>query len=349
MDPTLLEKLIDAHGPSGREDDVARVVRPELESMCDEVERDPLGSLLGRRTGPKKAGSRDRLLLAAHMDELGLMVTGVEDTGFLRVIPLGGWDARTLVSQVVLVHGRTRLTGVVGTPPVHVLDEQARAKAPRIDDLVIDVGLPADRVRELVSVGDVATRLRPLTRVGDLLAGKSLDDRVGVFVMLEGVRRAKRCRWHLTAAATVQEEVGLRGAKPVAHREAARVGVAIDTCPSGDGPGMTGGGTRLGKGAAIRIMDASAIGNRDVVDLMEAVAVDRGIPHQFHASGRGGTDTQSLQLAGTGAAAGCISIPQRYGHSSVEAVHGDDVAACIELLAGFIARVHELDGVLPPA
>ncbi|MCB0882019.1 MAG: M20/M25/M40 family metallo-hydrolase [Thermoleophilia bacterium] len=348
MDMRLLRTLVNTHGPSGREEDVADVVRAELADVCDAVERDAMGSLIGRRPAATRAGRGSVLLLAAHMDELGLLVTGIEDTGFVRVIALGGWDPRTLVSQVVLVHGRKRLRGVVGTPPVHVLDEQARGKAPKIDDLVIDLGLPADRVRELVRVGDVATRDRPLQRIGDLVTGKALDDRVGVFVMLEGVRAAGACPWDLAAAATVQEEVGLRGARTVAFRERPRVGIAIDTCPSGDGPGMKGGGTRLGKGAAIRIMDASAIGSRRLVEFMEAVARDAGIPHQFHASGRGGTDTQALQLAGTGCAAGCISIPQRYGHSSVEAVHPGDVEACVHLLSAVIERVGELGDAVPP-
>ena len=340
MDLTLLERLVDAHGPSGREQAVADVVRPQLEDLCDRVAGDPMGSLMGFRDA---ADDAPRLLLAAHMDELGLMVTAIEDTGFLRVLPLGGWDPRTLISQPVLVHGRTTVPGVVGTPPVHVLSDADRRRAPLIEELVIDVGLGADDVRALVRVGDVVTRDRPLRRIGDLVTGKALDDRVGVFVMLEGLRAAGPCPWTLVAAATVQEEVGLRGARTVAHRVAPAGGIAIDTCPSGDGPGMTGGGTRLGDGAAIRVMDASAIGHTGLVALMEQVARDRGIPHQFHASGKGGTDTQALQLAGTGAIAGCISIPQRYGHSSVEAVHPGDAEAAIALLAGVIECIDQLE------
>lgn len=337
----LLARLAEAHGPSGREAAVADIVRPELEGLCDRVERDPLGGLAGYRaaTGPSRPL---RLMIAAHMDEIGLMVTAVEDSGFLRVLPLGGWDARTLVSQTVLVHGREPLPGIVGTPPVHVLTGEARNRAPKLEDLVIDTGLPAERVRELVRAGDVVTRDRTLRRIGDLITCKSLDDRVGVFVMLEALRAAGPSRAEVVAAATVQEEVGLRGARVAASRARPHVGLAVDTCPSGDGPGMKGGGTRLGKGAAIRVMDASAIGSHELVGLLERIAVERDIPHQFHVSDRGGTDTQSLQLAGDGAIAGCVSIPQRYGHSSVEAVHPDDVEACIALVAGLIERVDEL-------
>ncbi|MFN8110911.1 MAG: M20/M25/M40 family metallo-hydrolase [Thermoleophilia bacterium] len=333
----LLAALAEAHGPSGHEDQVARIVRPELEATCDRVVRDPLGSLLGTRDAIGGGATPVRLMLAAHMDEVGLMVRAIDEkTGFISVIPLGGWDARTLVSQRVLVHGRRPVDGVVGTPPVHVLDEAAREKAPKLTDLVIDTGLPSDRVREAVRVGDVATRVRTLHTLGDLVTCKAIDDRVGVFVMLEALREAGRGPTEVVAAATVQEEVGLRGARAATNRVRPHVGLAIDTCPSGDGPGQSGGGTRLGDGAAIRIMDASAIGARRLVDLLERLAVERDIPHQFHVSDKGGTDTAALQLAGDGAIAGCVSIPSRYGHSSVEACHPGDVDACIRLVAALL-------------
>lgn len=336
----LLARLAEAHGPSGHEEAVAALVRPELEATCDAVERDPLGGLLGRRAGGDP--SAPTLMIAAHMDEIGLMVSAIEDSGYIRVIPLGGWDARTLVSQTVLVHGREPLPGVVGTPPVHVLNPAARDRAPKLTDLVVDVGLGAERVRELVRVGDVVTRVRRLERIGDLVTCKALDDRVGVFVMLEAMRAAGPSPATVVAAATVQEEVGLRGAKVATARVRPQVGLAVDTCPSGDGPGVKGGGTTLGGGAAIRVMDASAIGAVQLVELLERLALDRDIPHQFHVSDKGGTDTQSLQLTGEGSIAGCVSIPQRYGHSSVEAVHPDDVQACIDLVAALIENVHEV-------
>jgi endoglucanase len=340
----LLARLAEAHGPPGREEAVAAIVRPEMEAMCDRVEVDPLGTLLGTREATGGGTAPTRLMIAAHMDEIGLMVTAVDEpSGFVRVIPLGGWDARTLVSQRVLVHGREPLEGVVGTPPVHVLDQEARNRAPKLEDLVIDTGLPADRVKELVRAGDVVTRIRNLRTLGELITCKAIDDRVGVFVMLEALRAASPGPAEVVAAATVQEEVGLRGARAATGRVLPDVGLAIDTCPSGDGPGQKGGGTKLGKGAAIRIMDASAIGSRLLVDFLESLAVERGIPHQFHVSDKGGTDTASLQLAGEGSIAGCVSIPQRYGHSSVEACHPDDVRACIDLVAALIERVHELD------
>ncbi len=213
-------------------------------------------------------------MLAAHMDEIGLMVTHLDDRGFLRVIPLGGWDARTLVGQRVMVHGREDIEGVVGMTPVHLLDQKDKAKALEVTDLAIDVGLPAERVRELVRPGDVATRIRALRPLGDLVTGKSLDDRVGVYVMLEALRAAGPSPAEVVAVATVQEEVGLRGARVATARVRPDIALAIDTCPANDGPGAptSGPSTRLGAGTAIRIMDASAIGAPALVDLLTRIA-----------------------------------------------------------------------------
>jgi endoglucanase len=336
----LLTALAEAAGTSGREDRVRAVVAPQLEELCARVETDPLGNLMGIRPG-----DGPRLMLAAHMDEIGLMVTHVDDRGFVRVLPIGGWDARTLVGQRVSVHGREDLEGVVGLPPVHLLDQKDRAKALEVTDLAIDLGLPAERVRETVRAGDVATRIRGLRRMGDLVTGKSLDDRVGVFVMLEALRAAGPSPAEVIATATVQEEVGLRGSRVATARILPHIALAIDTCPANDGPGAPPGGatTRLGQGTAIRVMDASAIGAPALVDLLTRIAEEGDIPHQFHVANRGGTDTGSLQLSGEGAIAGCVSIPTRYVHSSVEACHPDDIEASIRLVAGLIERVGELE------
>ena len=341
MRTDLLAELSEAHGTSGREDAVAGIVRRELGPRVARIETDPLGGLCGIRPATGAADEPIRLMLAAHMDEIGLMVTGVDDQGFLRVIPLGGWDARTLVSQRVVVHGRETLAGMVGVPPVHTLSAEERTRAPKVEDLRIDLGLPAERIRELVRPGDVVTRARSFAPLGDLVSGKALDDRVGVFVLIEAMRAAGESPVDVLATATVQEEVGLRGARVAATRQSPDIGVAIDTCPSSDGPGASGpGGTKLGAGAAIRIMDASAIGSHRLVAFLEELAIEREIPHQFHVSDKGGTDTQSLQLAGSGAIAGCVSIPARYGHSSIEVCHPVDISAAIDLVAALIESAH---------
>ena len=339
LDWDLLAALCEASAPSGREERVRALVEPVLAETCDRVERDPLGGVVGVRERP----GGPRLMLAAHMDEIGLMVTSVDDSGFIRFVPLGGWDARTLVSQRVTVHGREDLPGVVGTTPVHLTDAKERGRAAKLEELAIDVGLPADRARAVVRPGDVVTRSRELMRMGDLVSGKSLDDRVGLYVMLQALRETSGGEAALFATATAQEEVGLRGARVAAGRIDPDVALAIDTCPANDGPGgVEGGTTTLGGGAAIRVMDASAIGDPALVDHLERLAGERDIPVQLHVANRGGTDTQSLQLSGTGAVAGCISIPSRYVHSSVEVCHPADIAASVRLLAAAIETVHEL-------
>ncbi|MGD9572493.1 MAG: M42 family metallopeptidase [Thermoleophilia bacterium] len=340
MDLDLLRALCEASGPSGREERVRAVVEPELTALCDRVDTDPLGNLSGIREG-----DGPRLMIAAHMDEISLMVTHIDDRGFLKVIPVGGWDARTLVGQRVRVHGREDLDGVVGLTPVHLLDQKDRGKNLEVGDLGIDLGLPGERVKELVRPGDGVTRIRALRPLGDLVTGKSLDDRVGVYVMLAALRLAKPSPAEVWATATVQEEVGLRGARVAAARVRPHIALAIDTCTADDGPGTPASGpsTRLGQGAAIRIMDASAIGSHRLVELLTRIAEEEGIPHQFHVANRGGTDTGSLQLSGDGAIAGCVSIPTRYVHSSVEACHPDDVDNAARLVAAFVERVGELD------
>lgn len=335
----LLTALCETAGAPGREGRVGDIVRPELERLCDRVEVDPLGGITGIRDGDGPT-----LLLAAHMDEIALMVNHIDDRGYIHVIPLGGWDPRTLVSHRVTVHGREDIPGIVGSTPVHLQDDAAKQKTPRIEDLAIDTGRPVTEVIALVRPGDVVTRTRTLEPLGRLLTGKSLDNRVGLFVMLEALALAQPSRCRVAAAATAQEEVGLRGAKVTTTRVDPAVALAIDVCPTDDGPGTPASGpsTRIGRGAAIRIMDASAIAATELVDLLVDIAEERDVPHQFHVSARGGTDTQSLQLSGTGAIAGCVSIPTRYIHTSVEAVHPDDIAAAIRLVAGLIERAHEL-------
>jgi endoglucanase len=335
----LLSSLCEVSSPSGREDRVRDIVRPVLEETCDRVDTDPLGGL----SGVRDRGDAPKLMLAAHLDEIGLMVTNVDDAGFVRFVPLGGWDARTLVSQRVMVHSREDLPGVVGMPPVHLTSAADRNRAPKLDDLVIDLGLPGDEAKELVRPGDVVTRTRELIRMGHLVTGKSLDDRVGLYVMLQALRATSGGESSLFATATAQEEVGLRGARVAAGGIDPDVAIAIDTCPAGDGPDeVRGGTTRLGAGTAIRVMDASAIGSPALVDHFEKLAKERDIPYQFHVANRGGTDTQSLQLSGTGAIAGCVSIPSRYVHSSVEVCHPADIDASVRLVAAAIETAHEL-------
>ncbi|HTI32834.1 MAG TPA: hypothetical protein VL422_04095, partial [Miltoncostaea sp.] len=214
MDVELLTRLCETPGAPGREERIRDVVRAELAPVADTVEEDPLGSLVARRAG----GGGPRLMLAAHMDEIGFMVTHVEDGGFLRLIPLGGFDPKTLTAQRVIVHGREDLLGVLGGTAVHLMSDEEKKRAPKLDDYYVDVGLPADRVRELVRPGDVVTRERALARLGDLVTCRSLDNRAGLYVMIQAMKALGDHECEVVAVASVQEEVGLRGARVATAR-----------------------------------------------------------------------------------------------------------------------------------
>lgn len=340
MNLDLLSELCETPGTSGREERIRALVRRELEPLCTEVEVDPLGNLIARRAG----SGGPRVMLAAHMDEIGFMVTHIEEGGFLRVLPLGGFDPKTLSAQRVIVHGREDLLGVFGSRPVHIMTDEEKKQPPKLEDFFVDVGLPAERVRELVRRGDVVTRERGLTRLGDLLTGKSLDNRAGLYVMIEAMRALGEHRCEVVAVATVQEEVGLRGARVATGRVRPDVGLAIDITLANDGPAAKPHEriTELGAGAAIKVYDSSVIVPGEMVDHLVAVAQARDIPHQLELMTRGGTDTREVQLSGDGAIAGCVSIPTRYVHQVVETCHPDDLDACVALVAAFCETAHEL-------
>lgn len=341
MNLELLRELCETPGPPGHEGPVREVVSRELEPLCDELILDPLGTLVGRKAGPGP-----RLMLSAHMDEIGFMITHITDEGFLRMLPLGGFDPKTLSAQRVVVHGREDLIGVLGCKPIHLMTMEERRKPPKLEDFYIDVGLAGDRVRELVRPGDVVTRERTLENLGDLITCKSLDNRAGLWVMIEAMRLldGEQTECEILAAATVQEEVGLRGARVATARLRPHVGLAIDITLANDGPGAAGHEkvTEIGAGAAVKVYDAGSIVPPKVVEHLVGLAEDKGIPHQLEVMVRGSTDTKELMLSGDGAPSGCVSIPTRYVHQVVETCHPDDLTACAELVAEFCRSAQTL-------
>ncbi len=340
MDIDLLTELCETPGTSGREERIRAVVRRELAPVCEEISVDPLGNLIARRRG--RGGPR--VMLSAHLDEIGFMVTHVEDGGFVRILPLGGFDPKTLTAQRVLVHGREDLLGVLGSKPVHLMTDEEKRRAPKLEDYYVDVGLPAERVRELVAPGDVVTRERGMARLGDLVTCTSIDNRAGRYGMIQARKALGEHECEVVAVATVQEEVGLRGARVATARVRPDIGLAIDTTLANDGPGAKPHEriTQLGGGAAVKVYDASAIVPRVLVDHLVATAEERGIAHQMEVMVRGGTDTRELQLSGDGAVAGCVSIPTRYIHQVVETCHPDDLDACVALVAAFCETAQSL-------
>jgi len=334
----FLRRLSEGSGVSGYEGGLAGLVREGLSPYAGEVTSDALGNCIVLRSG-SGPDPRPKIMLAAHVDEIGLMVTKVEDRGFLRFSQIGGFDPRTLVAQEVTVHGRRPLRGIIGVKPPHILTDEERKKAPKLEELFIDVGYAEEEVRSLVQVGDVVTLAREFIELqGELVSGKSLDDRAGVVCLLECLRRLDGMRHDadVYAVATTQEEVGLRGATTGAFGVSPDLAVALDVCHAG--PGLPEhDSTELGKGPAIAI---GANIHPRIHELLVKVADDYNIPHQPEvAPGRTGTDAWAINITREGIPCGLIGLPLRYMHTSVETGSMADFVQAGRLLAEFCARV----------
>ncbi len=326
-----------AHGVSGHEFmNAASVCREAMAGLVDEIREDSLGNLIGFKKGQGDS-PRPKIMLAGHMDEVGLMITKIEERGFLRFVGIGV-DPRILPGHEVIVYAKRPLTGLVGVKPPHLTAPEDAMKAQKMEDLFIDLGLPEEEVRKLCKVGDVVTYKMQVTELmGDILAGKSMDDRAGfglILVCLDELRKYK-VQADVFAVATTQEEVGLRGATVSAYDIEPDIGVAIDVC-HGETPGVPPWRTSmLGKGPVLCM--GGNIHPKVYAGLKKA-AGEMGIIVQTEvAPGPTGTDAWAIQMAGEGVATGLISIPLRYMHTSVETLSLGDVIKGGQLLARFIA------------
>ena len=346
----LLRKLVEMSGVSGREERVRAFIIDELKPLVDEVWTDQLGNVIGLKkgTGRVPKGGRKKIMIAGHMDEIGFIVSYIDDKGFLRMQPAGGFDPRTLMAQRVTVHGKEDLPGVIGSKPVHILTEEEKKKPLQIKDYFVDLGLPKEKVDELVKVGDPITMHRKFEPLGDCYTAKTFDDRVGVYCMIEAVRKAKKSPADLYVVATTQEEVGLRGAFASSSGIKPNVGIALDVTLANDVPGADGPQeiSHLGKGASLCIMNGAAITNPKLLTRFEELAKKKKIPYQMDVLPRGGTDAGAMQRIEGGAAVITVSIPCRYVHSTVETVHKADVKAVVDLLAAYLQDPGDMNYVL---
>lgn len=341
----LLRQLVEMSGVSGREERVRELVIRELKPLVDSVRTDSLGNVIGYRKAQGVKGQAKKLMLAAHMDEIGFVVSFIDDSGFIRFQPAGGFDPRTLMAQRVTVMGRRDLPGIIGSKPVHILTEEEKKKPLQIQDYFIDVGLSGRQVKRLVKVGDTVTLHRKFEEIGDCVTCKTFDDRVGVYCMIEAVRKARTSPADLYVVATTQEEVGLRGATAAASGIVPDVGIAVDVGLANDVPGAAPQDhiSKLGGGASICIMNGSHITNPKLLARLEELAKKRKIKYQTDVMPRGGTDAGAIQRAPGGAAVVTISIPLRYMHSTVEMAHKRDIQAVINLLAAYIADPGDME------
>ncbi|HKH10734.1 MAG TPA: M42 family peptidase, partial [Rubrobacter sp.] len=297
INEALLKRLIETPGVPGREEQQREIAREELGSLTDEVRTDALGSVIGT----KKGGRDDvRVMVAAHTDEIGFLVKHIDEKGFLRLQTLGGHDPANMVSQrvVVTTANGEALRGALQPQrkPPHIATEEDK-KPPKADEFFVDLGMPADEVKEKIRVGDYAVMDRTLEKVGANFVGKAMDDRVGVFVMYEALRALGDHEATVYAAATSQEEVGLRGAAASGSALEPTVVVALDVTLAMDIPG--GGNeneiSSLGKGAALKIMDGYSISHPKLVEHFRAIAEREGIAHQMEILPFGGTDAGGVQ------------------------------------------------------
>ncbi len=323
----LIKKLVEIPGPSGYEDKIRAAVQEEIQDFADEIRVDALGILIARK-GKKQANGM-RIMISAHIDEIGLMVTHVDANGFVRFIGIGGINPLTCLGGRVLFMNGVR--GVIG------IEKLEGKEIPTLDKLFIDVGATSQENCP-VGVGDVCGFERPFMALGDRLVAKSMDDRIAAVVSIETMRALKKSPHEVYFVFSVQEEVGLRGAITAAYGVDPDLGLAVDVTRSGDTPKTIKMETALGKGPAIKVRDASFIADPRVVNWMVNTAKSEGIPYQMEVLEAGGTDGRAIQLTRAGVPAGCLSIACRYIHSPSEMVDANDVKNAVKLLTALLSK-----------
>ncbi len=340
----LLKAICEMPGAPGFEQRIRELVLSEVRPLVDEIEIDNLGNVLAIKRGR----DRKRVMVAAHMDEIGFIVSHIDDDGFLRFLPLGGFDPKTLTSQRVIVHGKEDLIGVMGSKPIHLMKPEERQKTVPLHEYFIDLGMPREEVQELVAVGDPITRERSLIEMGECVNSKSLDNRVSVFILIEALRQLQDTEvpYDIYGVFTVQEEVGLRGAISAAHLIDPDFGFGLDVTIAFDVPGSQAheSVTSLGKGTAIKVMDGTVISDYRMVNYLKQLANKHRIPWQPELLPAGGTDTAGVQRSGKkGSIAGAISIPLRHIHQTIEMAHKKDIQASIDLLKAGLLELDQFD------
>lgn len=331
----LLEKLCRAVSVSGDENEVRKIVSDEVRDYADETKVDALGNLLVIKNG--RGAKRLRVMLDAHMDEVGFMLVADDGDGLFEFTTIGGIDPRNLVGKQIVV-GSEHMLGVIGAKPVHLTKGDERQHAIPVDSLRIDLGLDGK-----AKVGDRGTFAPNFRRVGPSVMSKSIDDRIGVATLIELVKSAPS-NIDLLAAFTVQEEIGLRGAKVAAHYFHPDLAIAIDATPANDLPMQTEGenifyNTKLGLGPAIYVGNSSTIDDPRLVRFMRETAEKAKIQHQIRQPGGGGTDAGAIQRAVAGVPVVSISVPHRYTHTAMSLSRIDDWRNTLALLHAALKRM----------
>jgi putative aminopeptidase FrvX len=325
---SLIQKLVETHSPSGYEAQIREVIRKEIEGQADEIMTDPMGSLIARKGSQEPEGRK--IMLSAHMDEIGIMATHIDENGFVRFTTIGGVRPHTCLG------GRVRFqNGAMGVIGSERLEDMGKVSS--FEQLFIDLGF-SNRQECTIRIGDVGAFERPFVDLGNRLVSKAMDDRIGVAVLIETLRRIDQSPHELYFVFSVQEEVGLRGATAAAFGVDPEIGVSVDVTGTGDTPKTRKMEVGLGKGPAIKVRDGGMLSDPRIVDWMVKAAEKQHIPYQLEILEGGTTDARAIQISRAGVPAGCVSIPCRYVHSPSEMVDTNDVENAVQLLVELLSQ-----------
>lgn len=335
----LLARLTEANGAPGQEGEVRDLIRAEIEAHADEIRTDALGNLIAIKN-PDAPGPK--VMLAAHMDEVALMIVGVDSNGYLKFRPIGGVDPRVLVAKTVVV-GAKKIPGVIGSKPIHLQRPEEREKAFTIQELVIDIGAKTkEEAEKLVDLGEIAYFTTKYEEFGhNKVKAKALDDRVGCALAIRLLQ--EEVTFPLIAAFTVQEEVGLRGAGVATYQVKPDLALVLEGTTASDVPGTDEHkhATSVGQGPAITVMDRVSIPHPPLVQELFALAEEKGIKVQVRRNTAGGTDAGRIQLTEEGVKVATIAVPCRYIHSPVSVMSKDDFEGAYQLVKNYLARLEE--------
>ena len=338
----ILEELSNANGVTGREDEVRNIIKNFMKPYADEIREDKLGNLIAFKKGKADAPT---IMIAAHMDEVGLMIKNIKKKGFLQFTKIGGIDDRVILAQKVIVQtDKGLLPGVIGSKPVHIQKEEEKKKVIDSDKLFIDVGArDKEEVEKMgVQVGDVVSFDTKFTQIGNgVVLGKAFDDRVGCAVMVETFRKLENIDCNVYAVGTIQEEVGLRGATIAAFQIEPDIGIALDSTVAGDMPGIGEGDApaKMGEGPVLTVADAGLIAHPKVLRLLIDSAKENKIVYQLETGIRGATDAARIALSREGVPSGVISVAARYIHSPSGIVDISDIEKAVQLTIATIKNV----------
>ncbi|GAA4843091.1 M42 family peptidase [Algivirga pacifica] len=339
----LLNDIVTTPGIPGFEHAIRKRIIEEIKDVVDEYYTDNIGNLITVIKGKRNPEDK-KVMVAAHMDEIGFMVSHIDDNGFVKFIPLGGFDPKTVTSMRVIVHGSKDLIGVMGSKPVHSMSPEERNKVVKLDEYFIDLGLPKEEVEQYIQPGNPISRKQDLIKVGNMLNGKSLDDRICVYALIETLKTIKNPAYDVYGVFTVQEEVGLRGAHVAGHGIDPDFGIALDVTVANDIPGIPAEKkvTAMGNGVAVKLYDSGTICDIRMVEHLKRSASLVDLPFQTEILPAGGTDTAGIQrMAKNGAIAGALSVPMRYLHQTTEMAHEEDVKGMVTTLVKALETMDE--------